>query len=82
MKVIGYRKADFVAKDNTEIKGYNVYLTSDINPRYGAGQMAERIYLSAARLARENLSIDELVGHELKITYTRYGKVDSILLAD
>ena len=82
MKVIGYRKADFRGKDNTEVRGYNVYLTSGINPRYGAGQMAERIYLSEARLARENLDIGDLIGHELRISYTRYGKVDSIMLAD
>lgn len=82
MKMIGYRRADFAAKDGTEIKGYNVYIATEIDPRNGAGVMAERQYLSDAKIARENLDLEKLLGREIKVYYNRFGKIDSIVQQD
>ena len=82
MRIVGYRKADFVAKDGTAVMGYNVYLVTEIDPRYGNGIMAERVYLSAAKLARDGIDLEKVINHEVKIYYNRYGKVDSIAVQD
>lgn len=82
MKIMGYRKADFRTKDGVEVKGYNVYLSTAIDPRYGGGLMAERIYLSESKLAREGIDLATCVDRELRVYYNRYGKVDSIALMD
>lgn len=34
MRIIGYRKADFTTKDGIEIKGWNAYIATEIDPRY------------------------------------------------
>lgn len=80
--MIGYRRADFVTKDGAEIKGYNVYIATEIDPRNGAGVVVERQYLSEAKLEREHLDLAKIIGHEIKVYYNRYGKIDSIVQQD
>ena len=82
MKLIGYRKSDFVTKDGVPVTGYNVYIATEINPRRGGGVSVERDYLSDTKLSRENLKLDELLGHDIKVYYNRYGKIDSIVVQD
>lgn len=82
MKMIGYRRADFAAKDGTEIKGYNAYIATEIDPRNGAGVMVERMYLSDAKIAREHIDLEKIIGREIRVYYNRYGKIDSIVLQD
>lgn len=82
MTVIGYRKSNFKAPDGTEVKGYNVYLSHDIDPRYGSGVQADHIYLTDTKLDRWNIDITQLVGHTVKLYYNRYGKVDGLNLVD
>ncbi|WP_443672844.1 hypothetical protein [Gemmiger sp.] len=83
MKIIGYRKADFTPKNGEEVKGFNVYVIDDISPEHGQGNSAERIYLTEKKLAgMGNIDVSSLLGHEVKIYYTRYGKVDTIEVLD
>lgn len=82
MKLIGFRKADFVTKDGAPVTGYNVYIATEIDPRRGGGVSVERDYLSDAKLSREGLKLDELLGRECKVYYNRYGKIDSIVVQD
>lgn len=82
MKIIGYRKADFTTKDGVEVTGYNAYIATEIDPRYGKGDAVERVYLSDAKIAREGIDLAKLMGKEAKIYYNRYGKVDSIVAHD
>ena len=83
MKVVGYRRADFIAKDGSEVRGYNLYMESyDIDPRYGAGIQVDRIYLSEGKLKREGLDIAELIGKTIRVLYNKYGKPESIVVED
>lgn len=82
MKIIGYRKNDFRAKDGVDITGYSVYIATDIDPRRGAGLSVERQYMSEAKLAKEGINLAELMDREVKVYYNRYGRVDSIVPAD
>lgn len=78
MRIIGYRKADFTTKDGIEIKGWNAYIATEIDPRYGNGVAVERLYLSERKLEREGIDLEKILNHELRVYYNRYGKVDSI----
>ena len=82
MKLIGFRKADFVSKEGVPVTGYNVYIATEIDPRRGGGVSVERDYLSDAKLSREGLTLVALLGHDIKVYYNRYGKIDSIVVQD
>lgn len=82
MKIIGYRKNDFKTKEGVEVTGYSVYIATEIDPRRGAGVSVERQYLSDAKLAKEGIDLAELMNHEVKVYYNRYGRVDSIVPID
>ena len=82
MKMIGYRRADFTTTDKIEITGYNVYIATEIDPRNGAGVMVERMYLSDAKIAREHIDLEKIIGREIRVYYNRYGKIDSIVQQD
>lgn len=82
MKIIGYRKNDFRTKDGVDVTGYSVYIATDIDPRRGAGVSVERQYLSDAKLKKEGLALESLLGKEVKIYYNRFGRVDSIVTID
>ena len=83
MKIIGIRKSDFPTKTGEMIKGYKVYVSDAIDPRHGQGQSAEHFYLSERKLSMMN-GIDpfSLLGHEVKLYYNRYGKVDTVEVLD
>lgn len=83
MKIIGICKSDFHAKNGEVIKGYFAYVVDNIDPRYGQGQSAERIYLSERKLATMNMPDPfVLLDREVKILYNRYGKVETIDILD
>ena len=83
MKIIGIRKSDFPTKTGEMIKGYNVYGSYGMDPRHGQGQSAKHFYLSERKLSMMN-GIDpfSLLGHEVKLYYNRYGKVDTVEVLD
>lgn len=82
MKIIGYRRADFSGSDGKKVTGNNVYVATDIDSRYGAGMSVERLYLSDGKCERENIDLAALIDREIKVYYNRFGKIDSIVLAD
>ena len=76
MKLIGFRKSDFLSKEGTSITGYTVYLSYPI-PGDGAGQACDRIYITDAKLAK--CGYTPHVGDEVNVTYNKFGKVAAIL---
>lgn len=82
MKIIGFRKNDFKTKEGVEVTGYSVYIGTEIDPRRGAGVSVERQYLSDAKMAKEGIDLAELMDHEVKVYYNRFGRVDSIVTVD
>ncbi len=83
MKIVGIRKSDFTARTGEPVKGYTVYVMDNIVPQHGQGQSAEHFYLSQRKLTEMN-GIDpfSLLGHEVKLYYNRYGKVDTVEVLD
>lgn len=82
MKIIGYRRNDFNTNEGQRITGCNVYVATEIDPRRGAGVSVERQYLSDSKMAKEGIDLADLMDHEVKIYYNRYGRVDSIVAVD
>ena len=78
-KIVGFRKADFRAKDGTMVKGYNVFTEEEILTN-GKGLQAEKIYFSEAKLEKVGLDLDSILGREVKISYNRFGKVQEIFM--
>ena len=81
MKIVGFKRANFTAKDGTEVHGYQVYVAHPINAN-GAGIAVERVYLSDAKIAQQPYAIDDLLGREVAVYYNRYGKVATISTVD
>lgn len=81
MKLIGYQKSDFITKDGTEVKGYNLYFVEELNGK-GVGYSAERVYMSEGKLAKNNIAIDEIMNRKVELSYNRFGKVERILVME
>lgn len=77
MKIVGYRKSDFKAKDGNEVKGYNVFFESPITAG-GKGVQTEKVYLSEGKLAKMGVNLNEIFGKEVSLSYNRWGKVEQI----
>ena len=78
MKIVGYRKSDFTAKDGKEIKGYNIFTEEEITS-VGEGVQCDKIYLSEQKVANMGLNLSDLVGKEVLISYNRWAKVSAIV---
>ena len=52
MKVIGFKRADFMSKEGAPITGYNLYLSYPITGEDADGSACERYYMTDAKLAR------------------------------
>lgn len=74
MRVVGYRKSDFTAKDGTAVKGYNIYLEDDI-VKGGVGKQTDKIYMSEKKIEDNNIDLDALLGKSVALAYNRWGKV-------
>lgn len=73
MKVVGFRKTEFTAKDTGElISGYNLFL---LGPQeHVEGEACERVFLSEKKMG-DYLPI---IGDDIRVIYNRYGKVSSV----
>lgn len=78
MKVIGIRNVKFKGNDGQEVTGVSVYLSSPIETN-GSGVMAERVFLSTARL--NEIGFMPEVGDDVKPEYNKYGKCSGLTLA-
>lgn len=79
MRIVGYRKSDFTAKDGREVKGYNVFTEEEIASN-GVGVQCDKLYLSEQKVATMGLNLDDLVEKEVVISYNRWGKVSDIFV--
>lgn len=77
MKLVGYRKSAFTTKDGTHISGYNLF-TEEMIQNDGQGVQTDKFYLSDAKVASFGLDLDALVGHEIIVSYNRWGKVAAV----
>lgn len=79
MKIVGYKRADFVAKDSgTKITGINLYLAQNIEPPKGKGMEVERYYLTDTKREAFGFDVEAAFGKEVVISVNRYGKLASI----
>lgn len=74
MRVVGYRKSDFTAKDGTEVKGYNLFLEEPVT-KNGKGIQTDKIYLSEKKVADNGIDLDGLIGKNVSLAYNKWGKV-------
>ncbi len=82
MKIVGFERSDFTVKESGDrITGFNVYIGRQIVADRGRGQAVDRIYLSDRKISESNIHLEELQGKEVVISYNRYGKVQTIVLA-
>ena len=78
MKIIGYKRSDFTPPEGSLVTGYNVYFTYPATGEDAGGVICERIYFSDAKLAKSGYKLH--VGDEVRISYNRYGKPDTIVV--
>ena len=76
MKVIGYKRSNFVSKEGNQITGIKVYCTYPLTGDDADGVGCDSFYLSDAKLAR--CGYTPLVGDEVNVSYNRFGKVEMI----
>lgn len=78
MKIVGYQRADFTAKDGTEVKGCSVYTEQVLSGKDVLGVKTDRFFLSDKKMKTMGLDLPSLVGKEVHILYNRFGKPESI----
>ena len=77
MTVIGFRKTSFKTKETNEtISGYNLYVSEPIDPKYGEGETADRLFMTSDKLIQ--CGYNPAVGYNVKVEYNRYGKPAAI----
>lgn len=50
MKIIGYRRSDFVTKEGRPVTGCRIYLATEIASQNGEGVFVRDMYLSDAKM--------------------------------
>lgn len=83
-KIIGVEVVNYVSKKtNKEVSGYRVHMTNPIDPANGEGDMCESAFLNSVA-AQSILAVcpvlEDLIGHEVRVIYNRYGRVDELML--
>ena len=76
MKIIGYRRSDFVTKEG------RIYLATEIASQNGEGVFVRDMYLSDAKMAELKINLHDLMGREVKIFYNEYRKPENIVVLD
>ena len=82
MKIIGYRRSDFVTKEGRPVTGCRIYLASEIASQNGEGVFVRDMYLSDAKMAELKINLHDLMGREVKIIYNEYRKPENIVVLD
>ena len=75
MKIIGFKKSDFAAKDGKQIHGTRLYLSAPLSD--GEGLFCESIYMTDEKLARSGYT--PCLGDEVVVSYNRFRKPDAIV---
>lgn len=82
MKLVGYKRSDFTTKDGARVTGFSVFLASPVDEKRGKGEEVERIYLTDNRIKAENIDLDEMLNKQVRASYTRFGKISTLTLAE
>ena len=84
MRLVGCRKVSFKGDNGETVSGFNLYLvlSEDESSMAVVGQEVLRLFVTDAKLADWDFDPAENVGEEVKIEYTRYGKVGYISKVD
>jgi len=79
--VVGISRSDFVAKDGTPVKGFNVYMEKPLeSSAESIGTMTKDIYLSENKLRMFNLNVNTLVGSKVEVSFNSYGKPRKVIV--
>lgn len=76
MKLIGYKRNNFMTKEGKTVTGLNLYLAYPVTGPDAEGMTAERVYMSDAKLAK--CGYKPRVNDEVTVLYNRYGKAEAI----
>lgn len=79
-KIIGIETVAFTGKDGTEVRGKRLHLAEPIAADRGVGEAADRLFLSAAKLAA--LEFAPTVGQHIEVLYDKNGRVKAINVVD
>jgi len=79
--VVGISRSDFVAKDGTPVKGFNIYMEKPLeSSAESIGTMTKDIYLSENKLRMFNLNVNTLVGSKVEVSFNSYGKPRKVIV--
>lgn len=79
--VVGISRSDFVAKDGTSVKGFNIYMEKPLeSAAESIGTMTKGIYLSENKLRLFNLNVNTLVGSKVEVSFNSYGKPRRVIV--
>lgn len=81
MKVVGFRRCEFTAKDKTEVKGYNIFVEEEISSN-GKGLQTNKYFFSDAKIAKLNMDIEGMLDHNIILSYNRWGSVEHVIVQD
>ena len=81
MKIIGYRRSDFVTKEGRPSPAAASTSQRRLPPRTGRAS-SSGIYLSDAKMAELKINLHDLMGREVKIFYNEYRKPENIVVLD
>ena len=79
--VVGISRSDFVAKDGTSVKGFNIYMEKPLeSAAESIGTMTKDIYLSENKLRMFNLNVNTLVGSKVEVSLNSFGKPRRVIV--
>ena len=76
MKMIGYENLDYVNKAGVRIEGARLYCTTKTNRIVGNG--TRDLFLSKAKIERNNIDLDALIDKEIVLIQNDYGGLSKV----
>lgn len=76
MKMIGYENLDYVNKNGIHIEGARIYCTTKTNKIAGNG--TRDLFLSKAKIERNNIDLDALIDKEIILIQNDFGGLSRV----
>lgn len=76
--VLGFKPISFTAKDNSDMKGYKIYLSRQPDSDSKADELVQGEITEVINIWSAYVSYIPCVGDEIILRYNRYGKISSI----
>ena len=76
MKLIGYENLDYTNKAGVHIEGARLYCTTKTHKIVGNG--TRDLFLSKAKIERNNIDLDSLIGSEIVLIQNDFGSLSRI----